>query len=533
MTETTISLPFVTSTRLFERQQWISYYESRLHDQLKWAASYIQSHEDQPSEVIRHLNSFATLLHQARRYPSMYPLALTLISALHPWPARWGYWDMWKTEVLFAIRAATQLGRLDLQAKFQAYLADILFQTGKFHEAVENAKQAVYIARNDGALDPLLSAAETSINALRALGLAQQADDGLEEFQNIAVEIVANEKTVPWKRAEVMARIAWLQMGSAYGKEHTADALMTIAQAIAFLETSPFVEPAILASIYNLRGVVLWRQDEYAQAVQHIKKALDLFSQQGDVFSQASLSGNLGIVYWSMGEFTEAENVLHHCINITEKLNAHARLLKAIRVLAAVYLARGQLQKALRYCERHLELALELNEPFEISGATANRGSIRLHLHKYDAARRDLEAELAVDGDKTHVGVGCSYANLSRCYAGLGQREYGLELAKKAWNLAEINGSARLQIVALRCMAEYQSPAKNKELLHEALILTQKHARPFDQAACLLVLAHLSNNEAERFTLWQQGVNLLKQMGATAWLRGHSITNPPCLPLIV
>ncbi len=516
-----------------ERQRWAAYYEAQLQHQLTWAIHYVQSGEHPPAEIIQHLNSFVALLHQARRYPAMHAHALALIAALHPWPAKWGYRDIWQTEIGFAIQTAKQLARFDLEAKFQSYLASLLFQIGSYQQAANTAKQAAAIARKHNDLEALMSAFETTINVYRALGLAEQAEEELRELEAIAREIETQADIPAWEKAVMIAKTLWLKDPSSSAKEHTTRVLTAMHRAIAALEAAPRADPATRADLYNLSGIIHWRRDEYTESIRNLQKAHALYTQDGDVFTQASLLGNLGTVYWSMGEFAEAEKVLLQCVNTTEELNTHWRLLKAIRMLAVVYLARGQLQQALHYNERHLELAIELGERREAAGATAIRGHIQFHLGDYEAARDDLETCLAMDSNATHIDIGNAYVNLSRSYAALGQREHALALLRKAEELAELNNSTRLHIVALRCLANYQTPAESRATLQQALALAQKHGRLLDQAACLLALAHRTDAIAEKNALWEQGVDLLKHMGAETWLQGHSIEHPPQLPMSV
>jgi len=533
MTAPAITLTSNFAYRQAERKRWTAHYETRLQNQLIRATHDVQSGEHPPAEIIQHLNTFLTTLHRARRYPAMHEHALSLIAALHPWPVKWGHWDTWIAEIRFAVQTATQLGKFDLQAEFQAYLAQLLFQMGKYQQAVNTAKQAIAVAREQGEIKSLIAATETNINALRAVGLPQQADEELQELENVALKMKGQKRSLTWREAELAALIGWLRTSPAYEKESRKYALSTINQAIALFKTSPHIELSTLANMYTRRGIIHWRQDEYPEAVQSTQKALELYTQDGDIFSQAVLSGNLGTIYWGMGKLIEAEKALHQSITITEALNAYWDLTKSIRILAAVYLARGQPQRALHYNKRHLELATELNEPREIAGAISNRGVIKFFLNEVDTARHDLETGLALIGEATHIGIGCSYVNLSRCYAALGQREYTLELVHKAEELAEINNSPRLRIIVLRCLAEYLTAEKDRKLLNKALALAKKHNRLLDQAACLLTIAKLTDNVPEKNALWEQGVNLLEQMGAKDWLQGHSIEHPPRLPMSV
>ncbi|MBN1248517.1 MAG: tetratricopeptide repeat protein [Anaerolineae bacterium] len=514
-----------------ERQRWAAFYESRLRQQLTWAADYVDSHE--PTDTMGHLLSFLTLLQQAQRNSHVQAEMLSLIVALHPWPAKWGYWQIWEDTLYYAIQVCQQLDRPELKARFQAALADTLFHTGRLAASIQHARDAAELAERYGATSCFASAAETIVYALRALSRHEDANRELAALSAFLLRPEVHADLSQTEKAEAAARVAWLRLNASPPSLHPQEALETIDRAIGQIETISRPEMPALANGHNLRGIILWRQDDYGAAAKAIETAQEMYAEIGDTFAEASLAGNLGIVYWSMGDFRRAENVLQRCIATTEHLNARWRMTKAIRVLAAVYLGRGRLHQALRYCERHLGLATELGEVAEIAGSKGNRGTVRLHLGEYDLARRDFEEELEIEGDATHIGVGCSLANLSRCYAHLGDRTRAIALAERAWELAELNDSPRLRIVALRCLSEYQPMLQRRADLHRALVLARQHARPFDEAACLYDMSITGTDPSEQIRMWQQGARLLREMGAISWLKGCTREAPPYLPLLV
>ncbi len=73
---------------------------------------------------------------------------------------------------------------------------------------------------------------------------------------------------------------------------------------------------------------------------------------------------------------------------------------------------------------------------------------------------------------------------------------------------------------------------ENEALLRQALSLARDLQRRLDEAACLLSLSALVEDDTERNALWQAGADILTQCGAAAWLTGRTPQNPPFIPMI-
>ncbi len=117
---------------------------------------------------------------------------------------------------------------------------------------------------------------------------------------------------------------------------------------------------------------------------------------------------------------------------------------------------------------------------------------------------------------------------MSRCYRLLGDVKRGRPFAQQALALARETHSLPLEILALRCLAEY--PEENPHsCLRRALRLARHSHRQLDQAACGLALAHLDADAA----LWARAAYLLEKCGADGWLVGHNDHQPLLLPLIM
>ena len=522
--------PVDNANWLVEQNRWTLYYEQHLRERLAWAVEYVVQHRHQPAQLMKHLGSLLALLSQAHLRSDLHPIAVELITALHPWPLRWGYWQAWEQEIRFAAEAAARLGKLDQQAEFLAHLTNILYYTGRTEEVLLVGKQALLLSRASQAVLPLVTAGSNIILTLQELGHREEAYDLLQQISADSVLHTAPDDA----KIVALARLGLEKMNLLWFQGHLDKAVSEVNQVISWLETVAPSDADLTAQAYRNRGVVLWAKGENVAAARDIQQAIELFNQIGDSFSVTVASNNLGLVYWSMGKLDQAEAALRPSVELAERLNARWQLVQVVGNLGLVCLSRGQLQQALLHLERQLDLATRIGDASQTSRAYGNRGIVRLHLQEYDLARDDLEVDLAFVKEKgKQEALGCTYVNLSRCHAGLGHREQAVRLAEQGLDIADKIHSAALQVVALRCLAEYQPLQQQKELLHQALTLANRFQRLFDEAACLLSLARLGENKEEQTTLWEQGTRLLEEAGATAWLAGCSPSQPPRLPLLV
>lgn len=516
---------------LTERSHWTIYYDHYLQDKLAWAISYILQNRSQPQKLAPHIDSLFVLLDQAYFKSHLSSLVMELIIHLHPWPTRWGRWDVWEEKIRYVNDIAIKLEKPDRQVEFQTYLAELWFYIGRMQEALDLGKQTILLARANQSILPLVMTASKMIVMLRNFGRVEEARGLFIEIENdpLVQNVTEVLKTV------INAHLSLPRTVLLRGEGYIDDAISEANQAIAQVALLSNIDAHLQAELYRHRGLMLWSQGNYALAKQDLYQAMNVFAHEGDIFAEAQALSNLGLVYWSMAEFDEAKSTLQASIKIFERLNAYLQLTRAIGNLGLVYLSQGKLPQALDFIERHLKLAIQLGDESERSRALANRGMVKLHQDEYEAARIDLEVDLAFlkKGEPKQEGIGCTYVNLSWCYAKLGQQENALQAAEYALALGKEIGSIPLQIISSRCLAEYQLPLQRAALLRQTLDLSRHHQRRLDEAACLLSLASLTKDITEQNSLWEKGTLLLKEIGAIIWVKGCSPLNPPHLPAII
>ena len=150
-----------------EQQRWSRFYARRLPEQLRAAAAGVGS--TKPEALQAHFDTTLSLLNVTAARPDLAESWLALVDRLHPLPVRWGQWTAWLAILQLAAHKAGTLNQPARQAEYLAYAADLLLNAGRLAPALDTARQALALARRNGAAWPLAVAGNTASATLRGL----------------------------------------------------------------------------------------------------------------------------------------------------------------------------------------------------------------------------------------------------------------------------------------------------------------------------------------------------------------------------
>lgn len=510
-----------------DRKRYTDYYFGLLKKRLNWAIDYVRENP-QPVAIQEHMQVWLRILGEFRR-PELHSSAITLIALLHPWPLNWGYWAAWEQELSFAAKMAPSP---EQKAQLLTYLADMIFLTGRREAALDFAKQAFSYACLTNAIIPLARSGTIVSAILLENQERQAATDVLNTVeQEIAKREVQNKldnQVVIARACMIPYKARWLRLE---GRWDTALALLN--GMIDRLESIPLIDPHKLADCYSTRSVFHWLQGESLSAIGDLDQAINLVSQAGYKVVENGYRGNLGLYYWAIGELKQAEKILLSCIRMAEQSRIYYRQIYDIGNLALVFLSQGRIQDALVMSERHLDLAKDHSSPAEKMRALDNYAIVKFYSGDYLYAQVTLEQNIPIYENQTvKTNIIIQLVNISRCYIALDKSDLAISAAEKAYNYAEQQSYPAAKIIALRCLAEIRRSEQSKQFLQQALILARQCHHLLDEAACLLSLAGTEADENEQTKLWQEGSQILDQIGASAWLEGCFPKHPPKIPLV-
>ena len=520
-----------SSTWSAEQRRWSAFYADRTALQLRQVTAFINAHRDNPEALRSHLESCLALLNAAHDRADLSPHWLELVTALHTLPLRWGFWSPWLEVLGQAADKAASLDRPAMRARFLSYMAAIYLETAQSDAALEKARQALDEAGRAADGTSLALAGSRAAGALSVLGRYEEAKkllvDVRQQFDSLSASLRPDAGVILARSLLDME-----EMDLARQDGQLAEAMSIGEKLIAALEVTEGLDPHDLATAYRRRSTILWAAGRYAEAARDLIKSAEMFRAAGDPLAAVFSEGNLGVVYFSMGRFQQAESVKARAVRSAEELNAHWWLVRDIGELCGIYMYSGQLERALTYCHRHVELARQLGDRRQQALARDNRGVTLLLLGRHDEARPDLEASLRYFQDEGIIeNTVLATLDMALFLRATGEAERATSLAEESYQQAIQLDFPILRILTTRCWALFRPPGEQERLLRAALALAKAHERRMDIAGCLFSLAALEADVNERTRLYESAAIMLYEMGAEAWLADHSVANPPLLPM--
>jgi len=248
----------------------------------------------------------------------------------------------------------------------------------------------------------------------------------------------------------------------------------------------------------------------------------------GDLLALASIFANRGLIYYSMAQLNQAEISMQQAISISEAANARWIMMRQVGNMGMIAFARGDLRKAILYIDHQISLAQQFGDQHELLLAKGNHGAALLYLGQYQAAMKEIKEcqEAFKAAGLTELLIGATL-DLAMCLLNLGDKERSYALTEEAFELAQNTDFQGLQIIAMRHLALHKPPDEAREILAKALDLAKKIDREMDIAGCMMSMIPTTSLWQEKAVLWKEAANIIESMGASAWLDGHSITNPP------
>jgi tetratricopeptide (TPR) repeat protein len=514
-----------------QQQQWSTVYAAQLPAQLERVTAVVHQMREEPAALAAHFDSCLTLLDRASA-PDLAPLWLDLVAALHPLPLRWRRWEEWGQVLNQAAARCATVGDTAQQATYLAAAAELQRQYGNLEQALTIAEQALELARQAHAILPLAQAGSTAVAALRFLGQSGRAVVLLDEVQRLLNEPTPRANSATLAQPQILLDLQRMDLLRSTGD---LPAAVTLAERLAVpLEQDPAVDAHFLATVLRRRATILWAAARYAESAADLERSATLFDQAGDPLQAVFSRGNLGLVYYSMARYDQAETRMREVIAAAEEMNAQWRLMRDIGNLAAVYFARGQLEIALTYAQRHLDLALRFGDGAEQSRGAGNHTCIRVYLGQVAATLPELQAVYdRLFAQERPEGYLSALVDLAVAFHLLGDQERSHEHARRIFAHPAAQEFPSLHILGLRARALTEDDTTAVSTLRQALDLARRHGRALDEAGCLLSLAGLTGTPAEQAQLWQEGSKLLTEIGAKAWLVGRTPADPPLVALIL
>lgn len=159
---------------------------------------------------------------------------------------------------------------------------------------------------------------------------------------------------------------------------------------------SELVDPGLVGLLFNMTSVMLVRRGDLAEAVDCLRRAIDIHEELGETNRLLSCLINLGVALHTLGRFAEEQEVVDRGVRIAESGDHRLMLATLLVNRSSLWIELGRTDDALGDAARALDLADELGLALVIAEAEGNAS---------DAYRLRGELDLARDHASRAVDV--------------------------------------------------------------------------------------------------------------------------------
>ena len=188
-----------------------------------------------------------------------------------------------------------------------------------------------------------------------------------------------------------------------------------------------------VGACYGNLGAVFYFLGQYNKAEEYLQKALIINEEIGEKSEEAACYANLGTVFESFGQYNKAEEYLQKALMIKKEIGDKSGEGICYGNLGAVFKSVGQYTKAEEYLQKALTIRREIGDRNGEASDYGNLGTVFRSVGQYDKAEEYLQKALTIKkeiGEKS--GEATCYGNLGTVFFSVGQYAKAEEYLQKA-----------------------------------------------------------------------------------------------------
>ncbi|MFC0626831.1 ATP-binding protein [Kribbella deserti] len=155
-------------------------------------------------------------------------------------------------------------------------------------------------------------------------------------------------------------------------------------------------EPAMLGIAWHDMAAALGHLGRWNEAVEGMRKALDLFEKVDDQHGRAAALCNLSYLFALLGRIEEGIRVGHQALEIASALESHSREVQCYLSLGILYGHEGNSECELDYYDRALTLLKDADRPLRLARALNNIGIAHRRAHRLVQSAEVLQESITV-----------------------------------------------------------------------------------------------------------------------------------------
>ena len=401
------------------------------------------------------------------------------------------------------------------------------------HYTIEAAKQAAKLGAGPEAIS----------HYWQALDLLERLPPTPERNRAHADTIFAMSQWPSWQRGEASTAQMLRHVDRALAHATEAGQLATIARlegfkghfvkdefliksAIAHAQASGD-SPAQAATSYSY-GMYLGGRARYAESLEHIKRAIEIMGDQGELYQQAQMMLIGGRCFSARaGNLADSFAYATRARQLAEELdNAQLRARSAME--AEPYMYKGAWDEVIRLAEEWLPVAREMREWFVVLWSSAWLAIAYLKLKRPTEARRILDrvfAEVPLRGlGVAAYAIPYGHIAVAQLHLQTNHPDLALDATRKAITSSQENRAPLEEGAAHRVLGQVCGAmgARNDAdtAFRRSLEILEKIQSPPELAQSLLEYGRFlqGDNALEDRRLIERALNLFQAMDATGWI---------------
>ncbi len=289
---------------------------------------------------------------------------------------------------------------------------------------------------------------------------------------------------------------------------------------------SPSQRALLKAWIKYHHGTILWHQGALDEALVQIEDGILLLNQEknGNPRSRqvlAYLLNRKGAIYIEKGELDRALEHLEQCLNLRKEIGNPHDVAVTLHNIAIIHTRKGNLDQALTYFEQSLANWKKIGNPHDIAKVLNKIGFVYREKGELNEALTYLEQSLEYWNEIDHLdGIAIALQSIGVIHADRGELDRALEYLEQSltyWEKVDNpHGIASILNGIGNILAEKGDLNKALEKLEQSLEIRKKLNNPQDIAWTLnnLGITHREKGELDRALEYlEQSLVLCKEIG--------------------
>lgn len=227
-----------------------------------------------------------------------------------------------------------------------------------------------------------------------------------------------------------------------------------------------------LAQAYNDLGLVYYYQSDYSKSKELWNASLEIRKQMNDSLGIAALYVKLGALTYQTGSFSDALTNHLNALTLYEGLHHDEGMAKCFNNIALVHESQNQLDMALEYYQKALQLKYKLQDYYEIGGTQANIGRIYYVQDNLEGSNQILNEAISTlesNGFENTVYLAAAYNSIGKIFMDLKKLDEAAGVIAKGIAIRQKLGDQQGIIASLNQLGLIESERGNSQKAIEHL----------------------------------------------------------------